>query len=622
MSAKTPDRMPSTGDMESLNEAQREAVLHPPDRPLLVLAAAGTGKTQALTCRIAHAIRERHVLPWRILAVTFTNKAAREMRTRAAALSGVPATSLCIGTFHSICVRILRKHGPEVGLSANFTILDQKASTKLATTVAEELGLVRSGASEKQFLTQLSSRIDKWRNEGWEPGDVVVPDTDKLGVCAKRLYVAYRRACLESGSCDFGDLLLHAVSVLRKSEVARDDVSARWSEVLVDEYQDTNAVQLAFLKILCPPAHLTVIGDENQSIYGWRGADVRNILDFATRDFPGARVVKLETNYRSVKSVLDAANAVISNNSQKTDKVLRCSRDRGPPVRHRAFNTEWAEADAVARTIASSSRKAYGDFAVIFRTNSQSGLVESALKRSGIPYTVRGTVRFFDRTEVRDCVAYLKLVAGDWSELQRVLPKGVGAAGWEGLRRVLSRAGVVEGLTSDLKGVVRSVKGRRELHALGEMVAGLEDATAAEALARIVNDVGLCTDLDDERKEHVAQLVDIARREGTGVRDFLDTVALSGSDDVAEFGVNLMTIHASKGLEFPVVFVIGMSEGTFPHKLAVETDLEGERRLCYVALTRARDALYVSYTRKKTAYDGMSVACEPSRFMREMSVGV
>ncbi len=649
--------------LADLNDAQREAVLHG-DGPLLVLAGAGSGKTRVIVHRIARLVRDEEIVPWRILAVTFTNKAAGEMRARLLALLGPEANDLWVQTFHAFGARFLRREAPRAGLSPSFPIYDDDDQLRLVKRILSDLG-----ADEGETLTarQALSRIDAWKGLALLPEEITLGEYDVEGQLAREVYARYDAALARAGATDFGDLLLRPVRLLEADDGLRQRWAGRFEHLLVDEFQDTNPVQYRLLRLLAGArANVCVVGDDDQAIYRWRGADVENILGF-DRDFPGARVVKLERNYRSTRNVLDAAHAVISRAARRREKRLWTEAEPGAPLALLVGQDEHDEAERIARAVAAErGRGTAGDeIAVLYRTNAQSRPLEAALRAARIPYViVRGT-SFYERAEVKDAAAYLRLALEPRSDLdlERVVNKPPRGIGEKSLGRLRAHARARGTSLYDALAEVDAVEGlkpaaRRALAALREALAGLArdvpSFDAGGAVQEVLSRTGLLarleaerTDEASERAENLVELVAAAREfdEASlgrpGPRDpeepvppplarFLEQIALLGEADqpTPEGRVALMTLHAAKGLEFTAVFLSGMEDGTFPREpwgeLSPREEADAydeERRLCYVGMTRAKKRLTLSLARRRMGYGegGPSFRpMEPSRFLTDL----
>lgn len=629
--------------LDALNPQQYAAVTYD-DRPLLVLAGAGTGKTTVLTYRIAYLVQSQGIPLESVLAVTFTNKAAREMRERTAKLCERDAEGLSIGTFHGMCARILRQHGTGLGLSRSFVIYDEDDQLRLCRQVMADLNLDATMYPPKS----LRARMESWKNQGLRAEDVETSGLDVIGRRAHAVYQLYARRCLAANAVDFGDLLLHVLTLLRKHPQVRESLRARWSHVLVDEYQDTNRVQYLLLREWVGEDHgITVVGDDDQSIYRWRGADIGNILRFE-QDFPGAALLRLEENYRSTQMILSAANAVIANNAARKGKTLFTQGKQGLKLRLRMFASERDEGDAVAREIqnALETGVAAPNIAVLYRTNAQSRAIEDALRRSRIAYTVYGGVRFYDRKEVKDALAYLRLVVNPSSEVDclRVINEPARGLGKTTLQRLVSLArsrdvSLFEAarLATQGQGEITSRARARLLEFVGLIEghqATVDDAHPARLLQSVLEESGYWRALQEENTEEAHGRLDNLQALVAAVDEyarlavvptlagFLEEVALAADIDALDGGeesVSLMTLHSAKGLEFTLVFLPGLEEGLFPHSRSLEerAALEEERRLCYVGLTRAKEALHLSAARMRTVF-GRREFSQLSRFAAEI----
>ena len=649
--------------LNDLNDAQREAVLHG-DGPLLVLAGAGSGKTRVIVHRIARLVRDQGVMPWHILAVTFTNKAAGEMKERLEALLGpVIAADLWVQTFHAFGARFLRREAVRAGLPPSFAIYDDDDQIRLVKRVLSE-----AGADEDFTPRELLSRIDRWKNAALRPDEVKGASGDRQGELARKLYARYAEALRRAGAVDFGDLLLEPVRLLEDDAALRGRWAGRFRYLLVDEFQDTNPAQYRLLRLLAGArSNVCVVGDDDQAIYRWRGADVSNILGF-DQDFPGARVVKLEQNYRSSRTILEAAHAVISRARRRREKKLWTQAGEGAPLTLLVAEDEGMEGERVARAVAEErGRGTPGDeIAVLYRTNAQSRAIEAALRAARIPYTiVRGT-SFYDRAEVKDAAAYLRLALSPRSDLdvERVLnrpARGIGDRTVERLRAHATGRAVplFEALAAPEEVEGLKPQARRALADFHVVVKGLaEDVPqldAGVAVQEVLRRTGLLAALEAEhsdeatdRAENLMELVAAARefdeallgepppRDSEEVRPpplarFLEQIALLGEADgeTPEGRVALMTLHAAKGLEFDAVFLAGMEDGVLPYERARSLEsstekaegLDEERRLCYVGMTRARKRLTLSLARRRIGYSEAGAAyrqSEPSRFLRDL----
>jgi DNA helicase-2/ATP-dependent DNA helicase PcrA len=644
--------------LASLNPDQRDAVLHT-DGPLLILAGAGSGKTRVIAHRIAHLVSGGIAEPDRVLAVTFTNKAAEEMRGRVQALLGVDCRPMWISTFHALCARLLRREAPHIGLSRDFVIYDSTDQLSVVKQALRELGL-EDTTQPRQILSRISHA--KNRMEGpesfaltgaWQPRD------QQTGT----IYAKYLAALRDANALDFDDLLLKAVELFSKAEAVRDRYSRQFQYVMVDEYQDTNRPQYLLIQHLAGHhRNLCVVGDPDQSIYKWRGADLRNILDFE-HDFPDVRTVKLERNYRSTQVILEAASAVIAQNKHRKAKRLYTDRSGGARILYYRAADDLDEADFITRT----ARAALHDdientVAVLYRTNAQSRTVEDALRRSGIAYKIIGGVRFYERREIKDALAYLKLLLNPHDDVSfrrvvNVPARGIGKGVMESLEALrIGHPAAMPPLLADLQPVATSsslwaklvcaVNERRlALRALGslttfrDLLVGLSARALHESvsitLARALDQSGYLQDLRDERSEeaqgrvdNLAELVSAAREYEAqspepSLGGFVDQLSLlSDVDEEAgarEARVLMMTMHSAKGLEFPIVVIAGLEEGLFPHSRSSddEAELEEERRLCYVGITRAERRLVLTSAARRRVF-GEYQSSEPSRFIEEI----
>ncbi len=628
--------------LESLNPAQREAVVHP-GGALLVLAGAGSGKTRVITHRIAWLVREAGVAPGAIVAVTFTNKAAREMRERVLRILTAADGGPWIGTFHGLCLRMLRHDGERVGLAADFTIYDTDDQVALVRRILRAEGLDDASAAARALLARISRAKSAMETPRMIEARAFAPDA-KLHA---RVYALYNEGLKRANAVDFDDILLKALDLLDAENVpdVRERYARRCLHLLVDEYQDTNRPQYLLIKALTSThRNVCVVGDEDQSIYRFRGAEIRNILDFE-RDHPGAKVVKLEQNYRSTTTILDAAGAVIANNTARKGKTLWTNNARGARIDLFHAPDDRAEATWVACRVTEEARsRSCEDVAVLYRTNAQSRSFEEAFRRDRIPYQVVGAMQFYERKEVKDVLAYLKLAVnpGDDVAFRRIVnvpPRGIGDT-TVGAIEAEARAEAVPLLRAARRLVDRRVLGARPLRLLALFLEATDgfaaraaEEPAALVIEGIIEGIGFEAYLGKsfpgegfDRMENVRSLVSAAVEyerevESPTLLGFLDRSALvSDTDEVgAAPGVTLMTVHNAKGLEFPVVFLAGLEENVFPHARSRgnDDDLEEERRLCYVAMTRARERLFLSRAMSRLQ-QGIPQANAPSRFIEEI----
>jgi DNA helicase II / ATP-dependent DNA helicase PcrA len=642
-----------------MNPPQAEAVSHT-GGPLLILAGAGSGKTRVLAHRVAYLVATG-TKPWQIVAVTFTNKAANEMRERIAGLIGEEAArEATIGTFHAICARILRRDGDAIGLTRSFTIYDRADQVAMVKGILRRLDL-----DEKRFAPAgMLAWIGQRKDELADPATATRQAANYYDETAARVYEAYQAQLNEDDAVDFDDLLMRAVFLFEQHPDVLARYQGRWQQILVDEYQDTNRAQYLLCSLLAAKhGNLAVVGDDDQSIYSWRGADLRNILDFE-RDHPTARVVKLEQNYRSTQTILDAAHAVVSRNEGRKDKKLWTDRGAGTAITLFDAYNEYEEAEFVARQVERLTGKGgrtsltgilthraddegslrYGEIAVTYRINAQSRVLEEAFVRFGIPYQLVGGTRFYERREVKDALGYVRLSrnTSDRVALERVVnvpARGIGEKTMEELRASAeARGGTLwEAIERAGENPNLSPRARTSLAGFADLVRGFAAIAAADPPSALFDAVyertGLREQLQDgtddgeerwtnllELRNHAAEFDELAIPEG--LERFLEEVALVSDQDELEDRpdrVTLITLHAAKGLEFPIVFIVGLEEGLLPHRRALEDDreLEEERRLAYVGMTRAKDRLYLVHANHRSTW-GVGAASEPSRFLAEL----
>jgi len=622
-----------------LNPEQREAVLHT-DGPLLILAGAGSGKTRVLTHRIAHLVGTHGVDPACICAVTFTNKAAREMRERTERLIGSGA-DLWLTTFHSLGARILRRHADRIERRNDFTIYDELDQRVVVRKAAADLNL-----NEEIFPpAQLLGSIDQAKNDGLSPANMSAAAADKYSRRVAEVYARYQDLLLANNALDFGDLLLCTVELFRRDTTVLSRYQRQFRYLMVDEYQDTNRVQYELLRLMAAGRHnLCVVGDDDQSIYRWRGADIRNILDFEN-DFPGARVLRLEQNYRSTKCILAAAGAVIACNTGRKGKQLWTTNDHGELITLHTASDERAEARYVLRQVQQllADGHAGKDIAVFYRTNAQSRTLEEELVRQRVAYTIVGSTRFYDRKEIKDLLAYLRVIANpsDSVSLRRILnvpPRGIGKTTVDALERVAKQrdvgvAAVIADGTS--LGLTPAAAARlTEFDRLCGRLRAAADGAVTPVLRAVLQETGYLERLQSEpstegqnRVENVDEFLAAAEEfdntaAETSLSAFLEQIALIADVDTyaaARDRITLMTLHNSKGLEFPAVFIIGLEEGLFPHErsLLQPEAIEEERRLCYVGFTRARQRLFLVHAQQRHLFGRLQHNL-PSRFLSEI----
>lgn len=633
--------------LDSLNEAQREAV-ETTDGPLLIVAGAGSGKTRVLTHRVAYLLQRKNVTPWNILAITFTNKAAREMKERITQMVGPEAEDIWIFTFHSMCVRILRRDLDQIGYSRNFTILDGADQLTVVKQILNEQNLDSKKFDPRAIaahISQAKNRLVKADEYGRKAGDV-------FQQVVSEVYAAYEEKLRANHSLDFDDLIVKTIDLFQQVPDVLHFYQRKFQYIHVDEYQDTNNAQYRLVKLLADHHHnICVVGDSDQSIYGWRGADISNILDFE-RDYPEAKVVKLEQNYRSTETILEAANHVIAYNKQRKAKRLWTNLGKGEPIERFAGSSEHDEAYYVVDRIVEGHKQGrpYRDFAILYRTNAQSRVMEEVLVKANIPYQIVGGIRFYERKEIKDLLAYLRLVANPHDDLSltriiNVPKRGLGKTTVDRLSRYAAQNGMSlyqamgEGEHIGLqKRFVQTLESFRCM--IGELAAKVDELTVTELTEEVLERTGYRLELVREgtiesatRLENVDEFISVTqnfeqRSDDKSLVAFLTELALIADIDTldvdhpekkGEDTVTLMTLHSAKGLEFPHVFLIGMEEGIFPHSRALteEAEMEEERRLAYVGITRAKERLSLTRAHSRTLY-GRTMMNPPSRFLKEI----
>jgi DNA helicase-2/ATP-dependent DNA helicase PcrA len=633
--------------LNGLNDRQREAVLHT-DGPLLILAGAGSGKTKVVTHKIAYLIEEKGIFPGNILAITFTNKAAAEMKERVARTLSNPVENMWMGTFHSICVRILRRDIDKIGYNRSFTIYDRDDQITLVKECIKERNLNKDTYKESSVLSQIS----KLKDEIVDPNEFINNNYKDFYLRnIGELYALYQEKLKQYNALDFDDLIIKTVELLRNDPTVLDYYQRRFKYVFVDEYQDTNKVQYELVKLLSDKyRNICVVGDPDQSIYSWRNADITNILNFE-KDFKGATTIMLEQNYRSTQKILDLANRVIKNNSERKDKNLWTDNQEGEPIRYEEMSDSEDEALFVGSKIDELIKDGFNlsDIAILYRTNAQSRSFEDCFMRKNIPYKIVGGLKFYDRKEIKDIVAYLKVLENplDNISLKRIIniPKrGIGNATIDKLDEIALRN------NDSIYGVLLSLDSIDELNSraknslkpfmdmMGMLMAKKETMGIKDFIEEVINSTDYIKELEKENtiesqtridniKEFVSVAIDFEMRMGeSDLEEFLANVALLSDVDKTSDSTNvvtMMTVHSSKGLEFPVVFLVGMEEGLFPitRSLESESELEEERRLCYVAVTRAERLLYITNAKIRTIYGNVNYTL-PSRFIAEMGDGI
>ena len=629
--------------LSPLNDAQREAVAAE-NQNMLVLAGAGSGKTRVLVHRIAWLIRAEEFSPWSILAVTFTNKAAREMRGRIEEMLQIPSHGMWVGTFHGLAHRLLKAHWREAGLPQNFQILDSDDQLRLVKRVCRELELDESRWPPRQAQWYINAQKD----EGLRAAHIEPPPGDLFVHTMLQVYRAYEQACERGGMVDFAELLLRAHELWLKSPDVLQHYQGRFRQILVDEFQDTNTIQYAWLRVLAGTnIPVVAVGDDDQSIYGWRGAKIENIQRF-TEDYPGTRTVRLEQNYRSSQTILRAANGVIAYNQGRLGKELWTAGESGEPITLYAGFNEQDEARFIVEQIEEwiSAGNLRASAAMLYRSNAQSRVLEEALIRAQMPYRIYGGQRFYERMEIRNALAYLRLLLsrGDDAAVERVIntpPRGIGgktmdvvrdcARGreiplWQAIAMVIEEKLLPARALGALDGFVTLIN---------ELDSGADEMLLEELVEHVIQGSGLIEFFKKEkgekgqaRVENLEELVSAAKQfvvdeeELSPLQQFLDSAALDAGDaqaDEHEDSVQLMTLHSAKGLEFPLVFLAGMEENLFPHRMSLEEPgrLEEERRLCYVGITRAMEKLMITYAESRRLH-GSETLNTPSRFIREI----
>jgi len=629
-------------ETEILNDVQSAAVAQTAG-PVLIFAGAGSGKTRVLTHRMAYLLGKMRVAPERILAVTFTNKAAGEMKSRLHAMAGPASRDVWVGTFHAMCVRVLRRDGARIGIGRSFAVIDDSDQRQLVKEILDDLDYDERHLSAGACLAE----IDRAKNALIWPAQYARQQTSFAGERIANVYSEYQRRLNESNSLDFDDLIVRTIDLLERDPETLRKYQQRFEYILVDEYQDVNAAQYRLVALLAGHhGNITVVGDDDQSIYSWRGSDYRMILRFE-EDFPGAKTFKLEENYRSTGRILDAANNLVANNRARAPKRLFTIRDEGEPITLYPAATERDEARYVVEKIKGMVRDgaAYRDFVVLYRTNAQSRVFEEALLAEGIPYRVVGGVGFYARTEIKDVVAYLRYIVNSsdglaFKRIVNVPRRGIGQQTLAALVAAANAARTSVGEAVFDSDLLRSSvpKKLKELERFAELIAELrkvaESGSVADLLVAVMERSGYVRELQSEdthdaraRLENLSELLGVAREyesseEEPSLAGFLANIALVSDldalDEDASY-VTLMTLHSAKGLEFPNVFLTGLEEGVFPHSrtLTEPAELEEERRLAYVGVTRAIDRLFLTYAARRALF-GNTYAYPKSRFVEEI----
>ncbi len=626
--------------LENLNDAQKEAVLHL-DGPLLIVAGAGSGKTKVLTSRIANIIKEKKAFPNQILAVTFTNKAAKEMQNRVSKILGSTAVGLSwLGTFHSICAKLLRKHSSAANLNSNFTIIDSDDQIRLIKNICK---------AENIDIKQLSPRfilaiIDRWKNKGFYPNEVIINKKDLYEKTILPLYKIYQQKLTDLNSCDFGDLILHAVKILEFNSDIREIYSKNFKYILVDEYQDTNFIQSKWLNLLSEKnKNICCVGDDDQSIYSWRGAEIKNFLEF-DQVYKNTKVIRLEQNYRSSQNILSVASDLISNNQNRVGKTLITTMEEGDPVQLNCFKNGKDEAIGISDEIEKKIKKkfSYNNIAILVRAIFQTREFEERFLKIGMPYRILGGTKFYERAEIKDCVAYLRLIHQEKDDLafERIVNNPKRSIGDSTLKNIhefakennlnLERASIKmleQNLIKPKAKIGLSLFINSLMKWRNDLI--IKKSSHIKLLQIVLDESGYSAmlknkkDLDNEnRLENIKELLS-AMKEFDNLESFLEHVSLATSVDQEWDGekINMMTMHAAKGLEFDVVFLPGWEEGLFPHQKSIEekgqNGLEEERRLAYVGITRAKKKAIISFSMNRF-YQGDWIDSMASRFVDEL----
>ena len=628
--------------LEGLNDKQYEAVVNT-EGPCLVIAGAGSGKTKVLTHKIAYLIKEKGVKPWDILAITFTNKAANEMKERIAKLVGDEASDIWMGTFHSICVRILRRFIDRIGFDTSFIIFDTTDQRSLVKNCLKDLNIDDKLFNERSVLSEISNA----KNEMLEPDQYTLrANGDFRKEKISEVYGLYQKRLKENNAIDFDDIINYTIKILQENEDIREYYSNKFKYVLVDEYQDTNKSQFTLVTILASRyKNITVVGDNDQGIYSFRGADISNILNFE-KDFPGTKIIKLEQNYRCTGNILKAANSVIKNNEVKYKKELWTQNEEGNLPKVYQADNEYDEASYIVEQIEHLKREEYykyQDFAILYRMNTQSRAIEDILRRENIPYKIIGGLKFYERKEIKDIIAYLRLIqnSNDNLSLRRIInePKrGIGKTSLDKIEALSNETEIpmYEIIKkADEFGLNRVFLNSREfVNAIEELKAKKDEMPISELIKETLKKTGYTKALQNEntieaenRIENLDEFLTVAiefeeQEAENGLREFLEGITLSSDiDDLDEDAdyVTLMTLHSAKGLEFPVVFLVGMEEGIFPgyKSISEPKELEEERRLCYVGITRAKEHLFLTCSKQRTIFGSTSYN-QVSRFLKEI----
>ncbi|MDC1338317.1 UvrD-helicase domain-containing protein [Pelagibacteraceae bacterium] len=626
--------------LKNLNNAQKEAVLYL-DGPLLIVAGAGSGKTKVLTSRIAHIINEKKAFPNQILSVTFTNKAAKEMQNRVSSILNSEAIGLSwLGTFHSICAKLLRKHAPAAGLTSNFTIIDTDDQVRLIKNICKAENIDIKQLAPKFIL----SIIDRWKNKGFYPDEVVINKNDIFERTVLPLYKIYQQKLLDLNACDFGDLILHVVKILEKNPDIRNIYSNNFKYILVDEYQDTNYIQSRWLNLLSEKhKNLCCVGDDDQSIYSWRGAEIKNFLEF-DQVYKNSKVIRLEENYRSSQNILSVASSLIANNQNRVGKTLKTTMEEGDLVKLNCFKNGKDEAIGVSDEIEKKLKKkfSFNNIAILVRAIFQTREFEERFLKIGLPYRILGGTKFYERAEIKDCVAYLRLIHQPKDDLafDRIVNNPKRAIGESTIKLIheFSKSNAISLEIASKKLIEENLIKPKTKIGLSSFLflmnkwrndINIKKINHVKLLQLVLDESGYSSmlknkkDLENEnRLENIKELLS-AMKDFDNLESFLEHVALATSVDQDWDGekVNMMTMHGSKGLEFDVVFLPGWEEGLFPHQKSIEekgqNGLEEERRLAYVGITRAKKKALISFAMNRF-YQGNWIDSMASRFIEEL----
>ena len=626
--------------LKFLNSAQKRAVTHL-DGPLLIVAGAGSGKTKVLTSRIANLIKEKKAFPNQILAVTFTNKAAKEMQNRVSAILKSDATGLSwLGTFHSICAKLLRRHAPAVNLKSNFTIIDSDDQSRLIKSICKSENIDTKQLSPKFIL----SIIDKWKNRGLYPNEVIIKGKDIYEKNILPLYKIYQQKLIDLNSCDFGDLILHTVKIFEKNDDIKEIYANNFKYILVDEYQDTNFIQSRWLNLLAQKnRNICCVGDDDQSIYSWRGAEIKNFLEF-DKIYKETKVIRLEENYRSTQNILSVASSLISNNQNRVGKTLKSTKDEGELVKLNCFKNGKDEATGISDELEQNLKNkiSFNNTAILVRAIFQTREFEERFLKVGIPYRIIGGTKFYERAEIKDCIAYLRIIFQEKDDLafERVVNNPKRSIGESTIKQIheYAKKNSMSLEKSSKKLIEMNVikpKTKLGLNSFLSLVdkwrydLNVKKLNHVKLLQIILDESGYSgmlknkKDLENEnRLENIKELLS-AMKEFDNLESFLEHVSLATSIDQEWEGekVNMMTMHASKGLEFDIIFLPGWEEGLFPHQKSIEekgqSGLEEERRLAYVGITRAKKRAIISFSMNRF-YQGDWIDSMASRFIEEL----